>query len=65
VIPIARFKTVNMPQVLNSQGENGNCAIGASAVCIDAEQNIARAFDRNRLDVQIVHFGNHTSLLTR
>jgi hypothetical protein len=33
VIPIARFKTVNMVGVSNRSGENGNCAMGAARSC--------------------------------
>jgi glutaredoxin len=33
-------------------------------VCVDAEQNIARALDRNRFDVEIVHLGDDKSRLT-
>jgi glutaredoxin len=32
-------------------------------VCVDAEQNIAQALDRNRFDVEIVHLGNNKSRL--
>ena len=28
MIPIAKFKTVNMPEVSNRSGENGKCAMG-------------------------------------
>jgi len=34
VIPIAKFKTVNMPEVSNRFGENGNCAMGVTAKCL-------------------------------
>jgi glutaredoxin len=30
-------------------------------VCVDAEQNIAQALDRNRFDVEIVHLGHDKS----
>jgi glutaredoxin len=33
-------------------------------VCVDAEQNLAQALDRNRFDVEIVHLGNDKSRLT-
>ena len=33
-------------------------------VCVDAEQNIAQALDRNRFDLEIVHLGNDKSRLT-
>ncbi len=34
VIPIAKFKTVNMPEVSDRFGENGNYAMGAAANCL-------------------------------
>lgn len=30
-------------------------------VCVDAEQNIAQALDRNRFEVEIVHLGSNKS----
>ena len=33
-------------------------------VCVDAEQNIAHALDRNRFDVDIVHLGNDKSRMS-
>ena len=33
-------------------------------VCIDAEQNVAHALDRNRFDVEIVHLGNDKSRMS-
>jgi hypothetical protein len=32
-------------------------------VCVDAEQNIAQALDRNRFDIEIIHLGNDKSRL--
>jgi len=33
-------------------------------VCVDAEQNIAQALDRNRFDLEIVDLGSDKSRLT-
>ena len=30
-------------------------------VCVDAEQNIAQALDRNRYEVEVVHLGTNKS----
>ncbi|WP_102797659.1 thioredoxin family protein [Bowmanella denitrificans] len=32
-------------------------------VCVDAEQNLAAALDPNRIDVEIVHFGEQPQRL--
>ncbi len=32
-------------------------------VCVDAEQNIAQALDRNRYEVEVVHLGSDQSRL--